>query len=118
VLEIETRGFRGPRAFDASGLPLHRDNQTVIKERLFIDKSDPNVAHNEVTVIDNALTRPWTVTKNFRRNSEPFPSWIEENCPETSVHVTVGKEDYMVSWDGYLMPTKKGQKAPDLRYFQ
>jgi hypothetical protein len=30
----------------------------------------------------------------------------------------VGKEDYMVSWDGHLMPTKKGQKAPDLRYFK
>jgi hypothetical protein len=24
----------------------------------------------------------------------------------------------MISGDGYLMPTKKGQKAPDLRYFQ
>ena len=34
VLEVETRGFRGPRAFDASGLPLHRDNQTVVKERI------------------------------------------------------------------------------------
>jgi len=118
VLEVETRGFRGPRAFDASGLPLHRDNQTVIKEKLFIDKSDSNVSHNEVTVIDNALTRPWTVMKNFRRNAEPFPSWIEENCPETNNHVTVGKEDYMISWDGHLMPTKKGQQAPDLRYFK
>src|SRR5882757_588819 len=28
VLEVETRGpFRGPRAYDASGLPLHFDNQ-------------------------------------------------------------------------------------------
>jgi hypothetical protein len=30
----------------------------------------------------------------------------------------VGKEDYMISGDGYLMPTKKGQQAPDLRYFK
>jgi hypothetical protein len=118
VLEVETRGFRGPRAFDASGLPLHRDNLTVIKEKIFIDKSDPNVAHNEVTVIDNALTRPWTVMKNLRRGQELYPSWNEENCPETNNHVAVGKEDYMISWDGYLMPTKKGQKAPDLRYFK
>jgi hypothetical protein len=97
---------------------LHRDNQTVIKERIFIDKGDPNVAHDEVTVIDNALTRPWTVMKNLRRSREEYPTWNEENCPETNPHVTVGKEDYMISGDGYLMPTKKGQKAPDLRYFQ
>jgi hypothetical protein len=30
VLEVETRGpFKGPRAYDASGLPLHHDNQSV-----------------------------------------------------------------------------------------
>ena len=119
VLVVETRGFRGPRAFDATGLPLHRDNQTVIKERFYIDKSDPNVAHDEVTVIDNALTRPWTVTKNYRRDPKNiFPEWTEENCPETNPHVAVGNEDYMVSADGFLMPTKKGQKPPDLRYFK
>jgi hypothetical protein len=39
VLVVETRGFRGPRAFDATGLPLHEDNQTIIKERIYIDKS-------------------------------------------------------------------------------
>ena len=26
VLEVETRGFKGPRAFDSSGIPLHQDN--------------------------------------------------------------------------------------------
>jgi hypothetical protein len=30
TLTIETRGMRGPRAFDSSGLPLHSDNQTVV----------------------------------------------------------------------------------------
>jgi hypothetical protein len=119
VLVVETRGLRGPRAFDATGLPLHRDNQTIIKERFFISKSDPNIAHDEVTVIDNALTRPWTVTKSYRRDpKDVFPKWIEQNCAETNSHVTVGIEDYMVSADGLLMPTKKGQKAPDLRYFK
>ena len=34
VLEVETRGpFKGPRAFDAAGLPLAFDNQSVFKER-------------------------------------------------------------------------------------
>src|SRR6267378_3997813 len=34
TLEVETRNLRGPRSFDATGLPLHRDNQTIIKERI------------------------------------------------------------------------------------
>jgi hypothetical protein len=118
VLEVETRGFRGPRAYDASGMPLHPDNQSIIHERIFIDKADPNIAHDEVTVIDHALARPWTVTKNYRRNPQPYPVWAEENCPETNNHVSIGKEDYMLSGDGYLMPTKKGQAPPDLRYFK
>jgi hypothetical protein len=70
-------------------------------------------------VIDNALTRPWTVTKNYRRDPKKiFPEWNEENCPETNNHVAVGKDDYMVSAGGLLMPTKKGQKPPDLRHFK
>ena len=62
VLEVETRGpFKGPRAYDASGLPLHFDNQSIFKERFHLDKADPNILHDEITVIDHALTRPWTV---------------------------------------------------------
>ena len=118
VLEVETRGFRGPRAFDATGLPLHHDNKTIIKEKYSLDKDDRNVINNEVTVVDNALTRPWTVTKKYRRNPDPHPNWIEENCPETNPHLRVGTDDYMISADGFLMPTAKGQKPPDLRYFK
>jgi hypothetical protein len=118
ALEVETRGpFKGPRAFDGSGLPLHADNLTVVKERIYIDKSDPNVAHDEVTVIDHALTRPWAVMKNYRRNPNPRPKWTEENCSENN-HIALGKEDYMLSSDGYLMPTRKDQAPPDLRYFK
>ena len=118
VLEVETRGFRGPRAFDATGLPLHQDNQTIIKEKFYVDAKDPNIVHDEVTVIDHALTKPWTVVKNYQRSAEARPVWTEENCPETNNHVRVGKDDYMVSGDGFLMPTEKGQKAPDLKYFK
>jgi len=117
VLEVETRGpFKGPRAFDGSGLPLHADNGTVVKERIYVDKADPNVAHDEVTVIDSALTRPWTVMKNYRRSPDPRPRWTEENCSENN-HIEIGKEDYMLSFDGLLMPTRKDQPGPDLRHF-
>jgi hypothetical protein len=33
TLEIESRGFKGPRAYDASGLPLHEDNASVFSSR-------------------------------------------------------------------------------------
>jgi hypothetical protein len=118
ALEIETRGFKGPRSYDTSGLPLHLDNQTIVKERIYVDKSDKEVAHDEVTVIDHALTRPWTVMKNYRRAADPKPYWREISCFENNDHVEIGKEPYMLSADRLLMPTKKDQPPPDLRYFK
>jgi hypothetical protein len=117
VLEVETRGFRGPRVFDGSGIPLHEDNETVVKERIFVDAADPNVAHDEVTVHDHALTRPWTVMKNYRRDPNPRPFWTEEYC-EHNGHVMIGNHHYMLSADGLLMPADKGEAPPDLKYFK
>jgi hypothetical protein len=119
VLAIETRGpFKGPRAYDGTGLPLHHDNQSIFKERIHLDKSDPNILHDEITVIDHALTRPWTVDKRYRRNADSQPVWPEYICEENNAHVSVGKEDYYMSADGYLMPTRKDQPPPDARYFK
>jgi hypothetical protein len=73
-------------------------------------------AHDEVTTIDNALTRPWTVTKNYHRVRNPV--WVEAICAEGNQHVRIGTESYMLSADGYLMPAKKDQPPPDLRYFK
>jgi len=117
TLEIETRHIKGRRAFDATGLPLHDDNKTVVKERMYLDKADRNVLRNEVTVIDNALTRPWTVMKRYSRAPEQHPFWREYLCSEENNHVAIGKESYFLSADGYLMPAKKGQAPPDLRHF-
>jgi hypothetical protein len=117
MLEIETRGFKGPRVYDASGIPLHADNATVVKERIYLDKTDRNLLRDEITTIDNALTRPWVVTKNYRRSSEARPVWREWICAEGNNHVEIGGEPYMLGADGTLMPTKKNQKPPDLRFF-
>ena len=117
VLEVETRGFKGPRAYDTSGLPLHHDNKTVVKERIYQDKADPNILYDEITTIDSALTRPWTVTRKYQRDSDPFPWWREVVCTENNQHVHIGNENYMIGADGLLMPAKKGQQPPDLRYF-
>src|SRR5262250_3252989 len=45
TLVVETRGLKGPRVYDATGIPLHADNATVIKERLYLDKANPNLLH-------------------------------------------------------------------------
>jgi len=118
TLQIETRGFKGPRAVDISGIPLHGDDQTVVKERISLDKADQTLLHNQITIIDNALTRPWTVTQTYRRLPNPRPVWAEAECAEGQAFVQIGNENYMRSADGYLMPTKKDQTPPDLRYFK
>jgi hypothetical protein len=118
VLEVETRGpFRGPRVYDSTGLPLHFDNESTFKERIFLDKKDPNILHDVITVLDQALTQPWTVDKTYRRGTKKYPNWSATSCLEGSPYVTIGKEFYLLSWDGYLMPIKKGQLPPDTRYF-
>ena len=118
ALEVETRGpFKGPRVYDASGLPLHHDNQSIIKERIHLDKADRNLLHDEITVLDHALTRPWTVDKRFLRNLNPRPQWPEYGC-EGNSQIKIGNEFYFLSADGLLMPTRHGQPAPDLRYFK
>ena len=118
LLEVETRGFKGPRVYDIRGLPLHRDNQSVFKERIYLDKDDPNILHDEITVIDNALTRPWTVDKRYVRNPNIRADWPESICPEYNANIVIGKENYFLSADGFLMPSRKGQAAPDLRFFE
>ena len=116
TLEVETRNFKGPRTYENSGLPLHPDNASVILERISLDKTNPDILHNEITAIDHALTRPWTVIKTYRRDRKEL--WQDYNCDEANNHVVVGKENYFLSGDGYLMPTKKDQPPPDLRYFK
>jgi hypothetical protein len=118
TLLVETRGLKGPRTYEMTGIPLHDDNQTIIRERIYLDKIDPNMLHDEITTFDHALTRPWTVTKDYRRARTKQPIWWKETvCAENNVHVSIGNEIYFLSGDGLLMPAKKGQPPPDLRYF-
>jgi hypothetical protein len=116
TLEVETRNFKGPRTVESTGIPLADDNQTVVKEKISLDKSDPDVMHNIITIIDNAFTHPWTVDKRYRRDRNVV--WFEDNCNENNHHIVIGKQNYYTSGDGYLMPARKDQAAPDLRYFK
>jgi hypothetical protein len=44
--------------------------------------------------------------------------WFQNHCSEDNRHVTIGNQDYVLSYDGYLMPAKKDQPPPDLKFFK
>ena len=117
LLEVETRHLKGPRALDPAGMPTHEDNQSIVKERIFFDKGDPKLLHDEITLVDHAFTRPWTVLKTYRRTGGAHPEWPEDQCDNEGM-IMIGKETYYRSGDGTIMPTHKGQAGPDLRYFK
>ena len=119
TLTIETRGLKGPRVYDATGIPLHADNETIIQERIYLDKANANLLHDDITTIDHALTRPWVVNKVYRRVATDKPIWWDHSvCGEGNAHVGIGKEVYYLNGDGLLMPAMKDQPPPDLRYFK
>ncbi len=118
VLEVETRHFKGPRALDPTGIPTHADNQSIVKERIYFDKAIPEFLHDEITLIDHAFTRPWTVLKTYRRNPAKYPIHSEQDCAGATANVQIGNELYYLSADRELMPTRKDQPPPDLRFFK
>ena len=56
TLEIETRHLKLPRTDDATGFPFHKDGEAVVKEQIYLDKTDHNLLHDDITTIDHALT--------------------------------------------------------------
>ena len=115
-LVVETRGMRGPRVYDGNGAPLHPDGKTVVEERMHLDPAKPDILYDDITVHDNALTRPWTVQRSYRR--ERHAVWLESICGELEPQVRIGAEDYYLTSGGLLMPTRKEQPPPDLRNFK
>jgi len=115
VLVIETRALKAPRSYDSSGMPFHKNNQTVVRERIYLDTANPDILRDDITVHDDALTRPWSVSRTYHRQRDP--NWLETICGEDEHQVKIGKEQYYLSGDGHLMPTRKDQLPPDLRYF-
>jgi hypothetical protein len=115
TLEVETRNMRGPRLFDST-IPLAKDNETVVKEKIYLDRVDRDILRNEITTYDHALTRPWTVSRFYRREHNPI--YEEYNCTEDNRWVVIGGELYLADGDGYLMPVQKNQPPPDMKYFQ
>jgi hypothetical protein len=52
------------------------------------------------------------------RDPDPLVEWFESVCVEYNGQVFIGKENYFLSADGLLMPARKNQAPPDIRYFK
>jgi hypothetical protein len=117
VLEFETRYLKGPRALGPDGMPTHPDGKSIIKERFYFNKADPKILHDEITLIDNAYTRPWTVLKTYTRSQDKYPIWTELGCQADNALIKIRDQTYYKDADGHLMPTRKDQPPPDLKYF-
>jgi hypothetical protein len=116
LLEVETRNIRGPRTWDQTGMPMADDPNTIVQERITLDKANPNILRNEMTTTDASLTRPWTATTTYRRTTNNV-LWREDSCL-ANPYITIEKQVFMLGGDGKLMPMKKDQAAPDLTYFK
>ena len=118
VLEVETRGPSRDRA-PTTRQVCRWPSTTIPSSRSGCrDTADPNIFHDEITVIDHALTRPWTVDKRYVLNTAPHPEWPEYFCAEANAQIEIAKENNFLSADGLLMPTRKDQPPPDLRFFK
>jgi len=115
TLVVETRAIKGPRSYDSSGMPFDKDNQTVVKERIFLDSTNPGILRDHLTTYDHALTRPWSTEREYHRKRNPV--WQETTCGEDEHQVKIGSEHYYLNADGKIMPTRPNQPPPDLKYF-
>jgi len=114
------RGEHPVIVFDREGKFLNAWGEGVFTtpHGIFIDRNDRNLLHDVITVIDNALTRPWTVDKRYVRSADLHAQWPEFICNEYNGQVMIGSENYYLSGDGLLMPARRDQAPPDLRYFK
>ncbi|MEY4641866.1 MAG: hypothetical protein RLZZ227_1860 [Pseudomonadota bacterium] len=109
TLAIETRGIKGPRSIDSSGVMLHSNDATVVFEEIF--QRDANTLENKITTIDDAFTRPWTINQQYSHVTDNI-IWVEYVCAEGNRHIQLGDEWYFLNDDeGILEPTRAGQPA-------
>ena len=48
-----------------------------------LERNDPDTMHDEITTVDHALTRPWSVDKTFRHNPNPYPAFSRISSSST-----------------------------------
>ncbi len=109
MLSIVTRGIKGPRSIDSTGVVLHDNNATEVLEEL--RRIDANTLENRITTIDDAFTGPWTINQRYNHVAEDIV-WVEYVCAEGNRHIQLGDEWYFMNDEqGILEPTREGQPA-------
>jgi hypothetical protein len=92
VLEVDTNGpFKGPRTYDAAGLPLHFDNKSTFKERFRVDKNDPSVLRDGITcsatrsarLCRQGLSAQPKSVPTLARNFAPMATTMQWQSPTT-----------------------------------
>lgn len=107
MLSIETRGIKGPRSIDSTGVVLHQNNQTVVFEEM--RRIDEGTLEDRITTIDDAFTRPWTIQQRYSHVAEDIV-WVEYVCAEANLHIKLGEDWYFMNHsEGTLEPTRAGQ---------
>ena len=101
TLEVETRDMKDPRLFESTGTPLASDNSTVVKEKLYLDKANPDILRDEITTYDHALIKPWTVSRFMKRDNNPV--FEEYSCTEENRWLVIGEQMYLTDNDGYIV---------------
>jgi hypothetical protein len=108
MLSITTRGIKGPRSIDSTGVVLHENNETEVLEE--IRRVDANTLENTITTIDDAFTGPWTIRQQYSHVPQADAIWVEYVCAEGNRHIQLGDEWYFLNDDeGVLEPTREGQ---------
>ncbi len=85
----------------------------VTTMRSNLDKADGDILHDDITVMDHALSHPVIGGQEIQARERPL--WAEYVCNEGNEQIRIGKESYMITSDGYLMPVQKDQAPPDLK---
>ena len=97
ILVSTAYGFRADTNLEASGLP--KSDKAIAYERIWL--ADDDTLRDEFTLVDPvALTRPWTVTKTYKRAPPDFklePYVCENNRnpigPDGVIHTILKKGD-------------------------
>jgi hypothetical protein len=79
------RAFRSPMTISRSSSSASSSTQN-------------DILHDVTTVIDHALTRPWT--GNSGHLAVMVEQWPEASCQEGNANVVIGKESYFRRTDG------------------
>jgi hypothetical protein len=107
MLSIETRGIKGPRSIDSTGVVFHENNETKVLEEIRL--TDEKTMTNTITTIDDAFTKPWVINQQYNHVTEDI-IWVEYVCAEGNRHIQLGDEWYFLNDEaGILEPTREGQ---------